>query len=88
MSLTFDDSMHVKLLVGKEGTTNLTYSVDTYHNQLVLYFKGFNSRHVKTHMYWFIKVLDNKTIEAEQPFYGPQFYKWNESIALTVVKQS
>jgi hypothetical protein len=88
MSLTFDDSMHVKLLVANEAAEHLTYSVDMYHNQVVLHFEGFNSRHAKKHMYWFIKVLDDKTIEAEQPFYGPRSYKWNESIARTAVKQS
>jgi len=86
MSFTFDDSMHVKLLVAKEAAEHLTYSVDMYHDQLVLHFEGFNNRHAKKHMYWFIKVLDDKTIEAEQPFYSPKSYKWNEAIALTVVK--
>jgi hypothetical protein len=88
MSLTFDDSMHVKLLLAKEDAAHLTYSVDKYRDHVVLRFDGRNSRNVKTHMYWFIKVLDNKTIEAEQPLYSPKSYKWNDAIAITVVKQS
>ena len=88
MSLTFKDSMHVKLLIPQEGASPLTYSVKMYHNQLVLHFEGLNNRNRKKHMYWFIKVLDDKTIEAEQPFYSPRSYKWNEAIAITVVKQS
>src|ERR1700751_731903 len=86
MSLIFDDSMHVRLSMAKEGAAHLTYSVLIYHHQVVLHFEGRNSRNVKTHMYWFVKVLDNKTIEAEQSLYSPKTYKWNESIAITVVK--
>jgi hypothetical protein len=88
MSLTFDDSMHVKLSMAKEGAAHLTYSVLIYHHQVVLHFEGRNSRNVKTHMNWFVKVLDNKTIEAEQSLYSPKTCKWNEAIAITVVKQS
>jgi len=88
MSLTFKDSMHVKLLIPDEGSAPLTYSVGIYHNQLVLHFEGLNNRNVKTHMYWFIKILDDKTMEAEEPLYSPKSYKWDESLAITVVKQS
>jgi hypothetical protein len=39
-------------------------------------------------MYWFIKILDDKTMQAEEPFYSPKSYKWSDELAITMVKQN
>jgi hypothetical protein len=87
MSLVFEDSVHVKLVIPDEGSVSLTYSLTMYHNQVAVQFKGVNVANKKMHMYWFIKILDDKTMEAEEPLYSPQTYKWNDSVAIPMVKQ-
>jgi hypothetical protein len=88
MSLVFKDSTHVKLVIPDEGSAHLMYSVVRYNNQAVLLFRGTDTNNKKTHMYWFIKILDDKTMEAEEPLYSPKSYKWSDELAITMVRQN
>lgn len=87
MSLVFKDSLHVKLVVPDEGSSPLMYSIVSYNDQFVLRFSGTDAGNKKTCMYWFIKILDDKTMEVEEPLYSPKSYKWSEALAITMVKQ-
>jgi len=88
MSLVFKDSAHVKLVIPDEGSAHLIYSVVRYKDQVVIRFSGTDAGNKKTHMYWFIKILDDKTMEAEEPLYSPKSYKWSDELAITMVKQN
>jgi|GEM_PF-5478615 hypothetical protein len=82
----FRDSIHVTLSIPYQGSAHLIYTLKMYHDQAVLHLKGLNANNVKMDMYWFIKILNSKTMEAEEPLSNPKSDIWNEDLAITMIK--
>ena len=86
ISFQFKDSTHVRLTIANEGTANLVYSVNASHNPVLLHFRGLTGDNKKMDTYWFIKIVNDSTLQAEEPLYSRQD-NWDDDLAITFLRK-